>query len=206
MHIIKIRFGTNKEFLDAFDTTLANGGLFCPTTTPLEVDAEVVCELTIPALPNKVLIRGVVRSWRPALPRLRVRAGAMVEFAAEEAEKKTFILQTVQGERQPGPKRRHTRLPVELPVQWKVAGTADSSQGGLSEISVGGALLRAPSQLPIGTEVIIELVPPGGVSTIEISGTVTYHAPNSATGIKFHYRDGGGSRRLRELVRRLRLS
>ena len=57
----------------------------------------VICELTVPALPNKVLIRGTVRAWRPALPRLRVRAGATVEFASEESEKRDFIVETVKG-------------------------------------------------------------------------------------------------------------
>ena len=160
----------------------------------------------MPALPNKVLIRGVVRSWRPALPRLRVRAGAVVEFDADEAEKRRFILDTVTGARQPGPKRRHTRLPVELPVRWRTAGTADFADGGLSEISVGGALLHASSPLPLGSEVILEVTPPGGVSPIAITGKVTYHTAGESTGLKFQYRDGGGSRRLRELVRRLRQS
>jgi Tfp pilus assembly protein PilZ len=206
MQILKVRYRTNREFLDSYQSDLEQGGLFCPTTTPLQPASDVICELTIPALPNKVLIRGVVRSWRPALPRLRVRAGAIVEFSAEESEKRNFIVETVRGLREPGPRRRHTRLPVELPVQWRIIGTPDYVTGGLSEISVGGALLRAGSLLPINTEVVIEVTPPGAVSPIAISGKVTYHAPNAASGVKFQYRDGGGSRRLRELIRRLRLA
>jgi Tfp pilus assembly protein PilZ len=206
MQILKVRYRTNREFLDSYQGDLDNGGLFCPTTTPLEGGSDVICELTIPALPNKVLIRGAVKSWRPALPRLRVRAGAVVEFASDEAEKRKFIVDTVRGLREPGPRRRHTRLPVELPVKWRIIGTPDYVTGGLSEISVGGALLRAGSLLPIDTEVVIEVTPPGAVSPIAISGKVTYHAPNTASGVKFQYRDGGGSRRLRELIRRLRLA
>jgi hypothetical protein len=91
-------------------------------------------------------------------------------------------------------------------VNWRLAGTADAKEGGLSEISVGGALLRAGWQLPPGPEVIIDVLPPGAVSPIAIAGKVTYHAPNESSGVKFQYRDGGGSRRLRELIRRLRLS
>jgi Tfp pilus assembly protein PilZ len=204
MQILKLRYRTNREFLECYQNDLASGGLFCPTTTPLSQGSEVICELTVPALPNKVAIRGNVRSWRPALPRLRVRAGAIVEFLPEEHEKRNYVLETVRGLRKPGAKRRHTRLPVELPVKWRIVGTADQLTGGLSEISVGGALLRAGSLLPLGTEVIIELVPPGGVSPLPIAGKVTYHAANQASGLKFQFRDGGGSRRLRELVRRLR--
>lgn len=206
MQILKVRYRTNREFLEAYQNDLAGGGLFCPTTTALEAGSDVVCELTIPALPNKVLIRGHVKSWRPALPRLRVRAGAIVEFVSEESEKRKFVVDTVRGLRDPGPRRKHTRLPVELPVQWRVIGTPDSSSGGLSEISVGGALLRTGSVLPLGTEVVIEVTPPGAVSPIAISGKVAYHGPEQAAGVKFQYRDGGGSRRLRELIRRLRMA
>lgn len=38
---------------------------------------------------------------------------------------------------------------------------------------------------------------------MESPGRVTYHA-GEHTGIKFVYRDGGGSRRIRRLIRRLR--
>jgi Tfp pilus assembly protein PilZ len=206
MQILKVRYRTNREFLDAYQEELPGGGIFCPTTTPLAPGSEMVCELIIPALPNKVLIRGQVRSWRPALPRLRVRAGAIIEFIPEEADKRAFILETVRGLREPPARRRHTRLPVELPVQWRILGTADYTTGGLSEISVGGALLRTGALLPLNTEIIIEVTPPGGVSPIAISGKVAYHAPNEASGVKFQYRDGGGSRRLRELIRRLRMA
>jgi Tfp pilus assembly protein PilZ len=206
MQILKVRFGTNREFLEAYTDELPGGGLFCPTTTPLDTGRDVICELAIPALPNKVLIRGQVRSWRPALPRLRIRAGAVVEFAADEGDKRSFVVETVRGERQPGPKRRHTRLPVELPIRWRLSGMPDPQDGGLSEISVGGALLHTGALLPLGTEVIIDVLPPGGVTPIAIAGKVTYHAPNAASGVKFQYRDGGGSRRLRELIRRLRVA
>ena len=39
--------------------------------------------------------------------------------------------------------------------------------------------------------------------TMTIASRVTYHTPGGGTGLKFVYRDGDGSRRLRELVRRL---
>jgi hypothetical protein len=41
---------------------------------------------------------------------------------------------------------------------------------------------------------------------MELSGRVLYHAGPGLTGIKFIFREGGGSRRLRELVRRFKTS
>lgn len=204
MEILKVRFRTNEEFESNYDEELPNGGLFCPTTTPLEDEQQVIVELSVPALPNKVLIRGHVRSWRPALPRLRVRAGAVVEFDASEAEKRDFVLETLAGTRGPSPRRRHTRLPVQVPVRYRLSDDAEMHESYLTEISVGGAMLNTAEPLELDIDVILEITPPGAVSAISISGKTTYHGKEGGTGLKFVYRDGGGSRRLRELVRRLR--
>lgn len=205
MEIVKVRFRTNDGFEDSYEPDLPNGGLFCPTTTPLEEGQEIVVELSIPALPNKVLVRGVVRKWRPALPRLRVRAGATVEFADDEVSKRDFILETIQGTRAPSPRRKHTRLPVSVPVRYRTNEDASFLETEMTEISVGGAMLN-DIELALDLDVILEIIPPGAVSPIAISGKTTYHGATGGTGLKFLYRDGGGSRRLRELVRRLRHS
>jgi len=99
MLILKVRYRTNREFLDSYQTDLENGGIFYRTTSPLEAGRDVICELSIPALLNKVLIGGAIKSWRPALPREHVLAGAIVEFAREEAEKSNFIVETVRNHR-----------------------------------------------------------------------------------------------------------
>ena len=49
------------------------------------------------------------------------------------------------------------------------------------------------------------MVPPGGLTPMGISGRVLYHSGGDQTGIKFLFREGGGSRRLRELVRRFKI-
>jgi len=206
MEILKVRFRTNEEFDEHYQDDLPSGGLFCPTTTSLEEGQTVVIELSVPALPNKVLVRGVVRSWRPALPRLRVRAGAIVEFLPEEEPKRKFVLETLAGTRGPSPRRKHTRLPVDISVRYRLTDDAGFQETRLTEISVGGAMLATEEPLELESDVILEITPPGAVSPIAISGKVAYHGPGGGTGLKFVYRDGGGSRRLRELIRRLRKS
>lgn len=206
MDILKVRFRTNSDFEASLKSDLPNGGLFCATTAEMEPGQAVVVELNAPALPNKVLIRGTVKSWRPALPRLRVRAGAVVEFDKDEAEKRDFVLETISGDRGPAPRRRHTRLPVSVAVRYRIADSAEQLVSELSEISVGGAMLQTTSPLPIDADIVLEILPPGAAAPIAISGKVTYHRPSGETGLKFIYRDAGGSRRLRELVRRLRSS
>lgn len=204
MKIIKVRFRSKAEFLKHYNDELERGGLFCPTTTKYEAGDEVVVELNVEGLPNKVMLKSHVVWWRPALPRLRVRAGALVELDAQEAPKREFILSVVSGDRKDARRRRHTRLPVLVPVRWRPVNSVDQRQATISEVSVGGALLKTDEVLGIGEEVVLELTTPGGSAPISISGRVTYLADGDGCGIKFLYRDGGGSRRIREVIRRIK--
>lgn len=204
MEILKVRFRTDAEFQELYQADLPVGGFFCPTTREFTPGQKVVVEVSATCLPNKVLVRGYVRSWRPALPRLRVRAGAIVAFSDDETEKKNFLEKVVSGDVDSVPKRKHIRLPVELPVQYRVQGSSDRIDSHLSEISVGGATMTTLECLPLDSNIILDIVPPGSVSAISILGRAIYHLDNGSTGLKFIYRDAGGSRRLKELIRRLR--
>ncbi len=200
MRFLRAKFHGQTDFLESYQDDRPDGGLFVATTQPLERDESVIVELVCDGLPNKVMIRGSVVSWRPALPRLRVRAGAVVAFSPEEQDKRRFVLRTLAGEIQPA-RRRHMRIPVRVPCRYRMVGAADAIDGELLEISVGGALLRG-DPIALGTELVLDIVPPGGAVAMEIAGRVSYHTP-TGSGVRFVYRDGGGSRRLRELIRRI---
>jgi len=205
LNILRVRCRDAAEFQKLYGAEHPDGLLFCPTTTELPAQTPVVVEIACKDLPNKVLVRGTVMSWRPALPRLRIRAGATVRFAPEEATKRDFILQTLNGVRSARTKRKHTRIPLDLSVRMHVAGDLESLPAELREISVSGGLLAADVQPPIGTDVVVEIMTPGGVAPIHVSGKVLYHAGSNQTGVRFLFREGGGSRRLRELVRRFKI-
>jgi len=200
MRFLRAKFHGQTDFMESYQSDRPGGGLFVATTQPLEPDQSVIVELICDGLPNKVMIRGSVISWRPALPRLRVRAGAVVEFRPEEEEKRRFVLRALAGELHPA-RRRHTRIPVQLPVRYRSVGATETGESELLEISVGGALL-AGDPIALGTDLILDIVPPGGAASMEIAGKVSYHTP-VGSGVRFAYRDGGGSRRLRELIRRI---
>src|SRR5262249_3458399 len=102
--------------------------------------------------------------------------------------------------------RRHNRLPVQIPVRYRLAKTSGFLEGAISEISVGGAMLNTREPLPLESDVIVEIVPPGAAAPIAISSKVSYHVPSGGTRLKFLFPDGAGSRGLRELVRGLRAS
>ena len=207
MKILKLRIKTADDWQAVVgppDAT-ADGAatIFVPTTDPMAAGDDVMVEVTSPSLPNKVLIRGLVAAWRPALPRLRVRAGATVQLPAGEAHKRDFVHNALSGRRTDVPRRRHDRFPVTVPVRYRIGQDPAQHESTLSEVSAGGAMLNTTEPLALGTEVILEVAPPGSVAPMTIASKVSYHTPGGGTGLKFVYRDGDGSRRLRELVRRL---
>lgn len=207
MHILKARFHGLDELLEAYKTENATAGtLFVPTTTKLATGDEVIVEVVCDGLVNKMLMRGTVQTWRPALPRLRVRAGAMIRFAADEAEKWQFILDSLAGKVPQAKKRKHTRIPLQVEVKFRPPGTTEFTDGVLTELSVGGALLRAPCpNFERDTELVLEIMPPGGIAPMSITGRVAYFA-KAGLGLRFVYRDGGGSHRIRELMRRIKVA
>lgn len=204
MIILRVRCHNLDEFEDHILPDLPNGGAFCPTTTEVAPGTAVVVEFACDGLPNKVLIRGTVLSWRPALPRMRVRAGATVEFEEGEAPKRDFVMETMRGARPPTRRRKHTRIPIGIPVKVRETNQLDFAEAELREISVSGGLLTGAIQPAVGIDVVMEINPPGSEAPFDLSGRVVYHAGPNQTGVKFLYREGGGSRRLRELVRRFK--
>ena len=206
MNILRVRCRNLEEFEEHYLPDLPNGGAFCPTTTELAVGTAVVVEMACDGLPNKVLIRGIVTAWRPALPRMRVRAGATIDLSPDEQTKLTFLHEVFAGRRTDVPRRRHHRLPVSVAVRYRLANSSSFVESAISEIGVGGALLTTPEPLPIDTELTLEVTPPGAAAPLAIAGRVSYHVPSGGSGLRFVSRDGDGDRRLRELIRRLRAS
>jgi Tfp pilus assembly protein PilZ len=204
VNILRVRCRNLEEFEEHYRLDIPTGGVFCPTTTELAPGTPVVVEMACDGLPNKVLIRGKVTAWRPALPRMRVRAGATVAFDADEQAKRDFMIETLRGNRPATRKRKHTRIPIGIPCRIRIAAGLDLIDSELREISVSGGLILGPVQPPIGTDIVLEITPPGSEAPFDLSGRVVYHAGESQTGVRFIYREGGGSRRLRELVRRVK--
>ena len=206
MVILKLRIRTADEWRELAPSDSIGEPVFVPTTDELEAGQQVIIEVSSALLPNKVLIRGSVQNWRPALPRMRVRAGATIELAPDEQTKLTFLHDVFSGKRTDVPRRRHHRLPVSVNVRYRLSNSAAYVESAISEIGVGGALLTTQEPLPIDTELTLEVVPPGGAAAIAIAGKVSYHVPSGGSGLRFVSRDGDGDRRLRELIRRLRAS
>jgi hypothetical protein len=206
MNILRLRIKSADEWRDLAPSENVTEPIFVPTTDELTVGEQVIVEISSNLLPNKVLIRGAVQAWRPALPRMRVRAGATIVLDTDEQVKLTFLHDVLTGKKTDVPRRRHHRLPVQFACRYRVASSSSFVDSAISEIGVGGALLSTPTPLPLETELTVEVTPPGAAAPIAIAGRVSYHAPSGGSGLRFVSRDGDGDRRLRELIRRLRAS
>jgi Tfp pilus assembly protein PilZ len=206
MVILRLRLKSADEWRELAPSDAVTEPIFVPTTDELKTGQSVIVEVSSTLLPNKVLIRGNVQTWRPALPRMRVRAGATIQLDADEQTKLTFLHDVLSGKRTDVPRRRHHRLPVQFACRYRLANSPTFVASAISEIGVGGALLTTEQPLPIDTELTLELTPPGAAAPIAIAGRVSYHAPTGGSGLRFVSRDGDGDRRLRELIRRLRVS
>ncbi len=206
MVILRLRIKTADEWKELAPSETVGEPIFVPTTDELQSGQSVIVEVSSNLLPNKVLIRGAVQSWRPALPRMRVRAGATIQLDTDEQTKLTFLHEVLSGKRTDVARRRHHRLPVQFACRYRLANSPTFVDSAISEIGVGGALLTTQEPLPIDTELTLEVVPPGAAAPIAIAGRVSYHVPSGGSGLRFVSRDGDGDRRLRELIRRLRAS
>jgi PilZ domain len=204
LKIVVLRCRNAEAFTQSYSAPDGGVELFCPLTTPVVLGDVIVVELVCKDLPNRVMLKGTAKKWRASLPRLRIRAGVTVQVDASEQPKVDFILQTLSGERPKAPRRKHTRLPVGLPVSVRLEDQTRSRSAILREISVNGGLLEGIAQPALGTQLVLRLDPPGSEQPMELAGRVLYHADKDGTGIKFLFREGGGSRRLRELIRRFK--
>jgi len=193
--ILKLRIKSLDEWRElATVSNLVPGPIFVPTTDEVEAGQQVIIEVSSQLLPNKVLLRGTVQSWRPALP------------STDEQVKLTFLDEVLTGKRTDVPRRRHHRLPVSVSVRYRFANSPGVIDSEIVEIGVGGALLATTEPLTLETELTLEIIPPGGAAPLAIACKVSYHTPSGGTGLRFLTRDADGERRLRELIRRLRAS
>lgn len=206
MIILKAKYTSGQAFLDSYLSDLRNGGVFIPTRSKHRLGCPVVVYVRFPSLRSKVLVRGKI-AWRRAGKRLmNIRAGLGVEFLPVERETRDFLLDVARGNIKDPVKRRYRRVPTDMNIDWKTKTANSWNISSMQDISIGGAFIRSPVMLPVGTPVVLGILAPGGQSKILIEGAVawTSNSPiKEGMGIEFRTRDLGGKRLVREIIRRL---
>src|SRR5205085_2189664 len=74
----------------------------------------------------------------------------------------------------PEDRRKDTRVPLAARVQIKTEGLDKFIQKFSGDISRGGIFIKTPTPLPLGKEVHLTVVAPGGTHLIEAKGKVTW--------------------------------
>lgn len=206
MRVLRARYRSGEEFLRHYQPAFAAGGLFYPTREALPVGEQVVVEVRFPQLINKTMVRGQVAWCRAGQHRTKIRAGLGIEFHPSEARRREFLIAVAKGQARQAVMRRHRRLPVVLEAHWRQDRERETHRSQVEDIGPGGAFIRSSAAVPPGTDVVLDIVPPGGVRPIEIAGRVVWSRQvpgEDGFGVEFRCRDAGGVRRLKELVRRL---
>jgi Tfp pilus assembly protein PilZ len=207
--LLRARFSSREEFLSSYLSTPSDGGMFYPTREALPVGQEMAVEVRFPGLASKTVLRCRVAWRRRGRHRSKLRAGVGIEFLPAEATKRDFLLRVARGERERDaiPKRRHRRVPAQMPVTWRLREEPHRATGTLDNIGLGGALLRTGVAAPVGRDIIVALTPPGAACAAEVEGRIAWCVAigggDVAIGVQFKARDVGGVRRLKEVVRRV---
>jgi len=206
MTILKAHFANGAAFLEHYLPELPNGGIFFPTRKPLAIAEPVVVSIRLGKRRSPTLVRGHVVWRRPGKHSTKTKAGIGIEFLPTETQTRDYLVSVARGDSSEAIARRHQRLPVELPILWAVPGALQDNTGGLRDIGRGGAFVKTEQQLPDETDVVLKVAPPGAEVAMPLQARVAWKGHpggENGFGVEWKARDAGGTRRIKELVRRI---
>jgi Tfp pilus assembly protein PilZ len=206
MTIIKAHFPSGAAFLASYLSDLSEGGIFFPTRKPLAIGETVVVAIRLGRRRSPTLVRGRVAWRRPGKHSTKIKAGIGIEFLPNEGQTREYLLSVARGDSEEMLSRRHQRLPVELPVLWQVPGALVDNAGILRDIGRGGAFVKTQDPLPVESDVVLKVSPPGAEIAMPLSARVAWKGHpggDNGFGVEWKARDAGGTRRIKELVRRI---
>jgi Tfp pilus assembly protein PilZ len=206
MTILKAHFANGAAFLEHYLPDLPSGGIFFATRKPLAIAEPVVVSIRLGKRRSPTLVRGQVVWRRPGKHSTKTKAGIGIEFLVGEAQTRDYLVSVARGDSAEMVSRRHQRLPVELPVLWQVPGTMQDNAGILRDIGRGGAFVITEHVLPDETDVVLKVSPPGAEVAMPLQARVAWKGHPGGEhgfGVEWKARDAGGTRRIKELVRRI---
>lgn len=178
--------------------------VFYPTRTRIELKTQLVLDIRFSGLREIHLLKARVTGLQRGRRSSGQRAGLFFEFLETESSKLNFLVSKATGVSVDS-LRKHKRLPIEVPLRWGTPVSLEKHETVASDIGIGGAFIRTEEKLAPGTAVVIELKSPGSTQSNFIEAKVSWQKGGSGSGIgvEFKCRDSAGSRRLKELVRRI---
>ncbi len=208
---MKILFATFKsptDFLDRLETDTAKGcgALTVATKATYDKDEEIILEIGFPGLPNRILMRAIATGPFKG-------DQATFAIAADEEDKRDFLVAVASGRATASWKRRHRRFPMRLPVRFVVEGESEDDMplrgdAETEDMGSGGISLKTSRMLPDGAKVTVVLDPLDGSEEIEFEGRVVWNRRDDAVsgvGIQFDRLGGDDMKRLRRMIRDVKL-
>ena len=205
-HFPELIVKNTREFLAGFQPSGGNGGVFCPTRRNIPVGEMVAVRVRLGRRQPPKVVYGRVAWRRPGRHILKIRAGIGVEFLADERAKWEYLLDLARAGTSAHSRRRHERIPVDLPISWRPVGRLEGFSGHLHDVGRGGAFVLSSATVAIQERVVLEIAPPGAEVPMAFIGRVAWTGKSGSEnvfGIEWRARDAGGGRRIKELVRRL---
>jgi Tfp pilus assembly protein PilZ len=196
----------SREFAALHQANNADGGIFYPTRKKLPVGKLVTLKVRLGRRQPPLLLYGKVAWRRPGRHLEKIRAGIGIELLPTERAKSDYLLQLARSGETVKSRRRHERVPVDLPVSWRPVGASEGLRGRLRDVGRGGAFVQSGELVRGDDQVVVEIAPPGAEVPMAFTARVAWtgkSGDDAGFGIEWRARDAGGGRRIRELVRRL---
>lgn len=196
----------SREFAALYQANLAQGGVFYPTRKKLPIGGMVTLKVRLGRRQPPLTLYGKVAWRRPGRHLEKIRAGVGVELLPTERAKSDYLLQLARSGEAVKSRRRHERVPVDLPVSWRPLGSSEGIRARLRDVGRGGAFVQSPDLVHGDDQVVLEIAPPGAEVPMAFTARVAWTGKSGddhGFGIEWRARDAGGGRRIRELVRRI---
>ena len=174
----------------------ATGEVAVPTREGVGAGDRVAIEISFGPLADEITLTGrVLEGPTGATP------SARIVLDPEQAPKLAYIGAVLDGGRQAAA-RRHRRLPSNIPVNWRRAGSVHSSR--LRDISAGGAFILCKDPPRVGESIEVTLRPGATLPRVSVSSVVSWIDPRgtyAGFGVTFKPADAGLARQLTDVVR-----
>src|SRR5205809_2730598 len=121
----------SREFAALYQANIAEGGIFYPTRKKLAIGKLVTLKVRLGRRQPPLLLYGKVAWRRPGRHLEKIRAGVGIELLATERAKSDYLLQLARSGEAVKSRRRHERVPVDLPVSWRPVGASEGLRGRL---------------------------------------------------------------------------
>jgi Tfp pilus assembly protein PilZ len=202
MRLLTVVFGSSDDFLAHYSGSYPNGAIFCATRAAVNLQDQVLLDVSISALEQPVRLRGTVVSL------VSVR-GLWVHLDARDEAPRDYLLAAARGEAEREVSRSHPRFPSNLRASCRIEeadAPANAIETEIADLGPGGAFVVSDRPPLVGSRVCLTLDPlPGRDEATRIDGRVAWVGRSlgrSGFGVRFDVRGAFGAGPLRSALRR----